>query len=106
MIATAGRRIMAALLAAFATAPAAAQDPVADDYRGKNVRVLIGFSPGGSSSIYAEILARYMGRHIPGNPTVTPQHMPGAGGLVVANYVAARAARDGTEFAKIGRAHV
>ena len=82
---------------------ALAQAPVADFYRGKTVRVLIGFGPGGSSSLYAEILARYMGRHLQGNPTVIAQHMPGAGGLLVANYIAQRAPRDGTEFAIAAR---
>lgn len=80
-----------------------AQTSLADFYRGKTVRIFIGFGPGGSSSLYAEILARYMGRHLPGNPTVIAQHMPGAGGLVVANYIAQRAPRDGTEFAIAAR---
>jgi len=79
------------------------QTNVADFYRGKTVRVLIGFGPGGSSSFYGEILARYMGRHMPGNPTVITQHMPGAGGLTVANYVNSRSPRDGTEFAITSR---
>ena len=92
-----------ALLSLAPVPPAMAQTPAADFYRGKTVRVLIGFSPGGSSSIYAEILARYMSRHIPGNPAVVGQHMPGAGGLVVANYIAARSPRDGTEFAITSR---
>ena len=79
------------------------QTNVADFYRGKTVRVLIGFGPGGSSSFYGEILARYMGRHMPGNPTVITQHMPGAGGLTAANYVNSRSPRDGTEFAITSR---
>ncbi len=83
--------------------PVLAQTPVADFYRGKTVRVLVGFGPGGSSTIYADILARYMGRHTPGNPAFVVQLMPGAGGLVVANHVARRAPRDGTEFAITAR---
>ena len=79
------------------------QSGVADFYRGKTVRVLIGFGPGGSSSLYAELLARYMGRHLPGNPTVIGQHMPGAGGLAVVNHIASRSPRDGTEFAITSR---
>ena len=79
------------------------QTTQAEFFRGKTVRVFIGFGPGGSSSLYAEILARYMGRHLPGNPVVIAQHMPGAGGLVVANYIAQRAPRDGTEFAIAAR---
>ena len=79
------------------------QGSVANFYRGKTVRILIGFGPGGSSSFYGEILARYMGRHLPGNPTFITQHMPGAGGLTVANYVSSRSPRDGTEFAITSR---
>ncbi len=94
------RRLVAAAFVLFGAADVArAQSAVADFYRGKTVRVLIGFGPGGSSSFYAEILARYMGRHLPGNPAFVAQHMPGAGGLVVANYVAQKSPRDGTEFA-------
>ncbi len=87
----------------FVVTGAWAQASAPDFYRGKTVRIFIGFGPGGSSSLYAEILARYMGRHLPGNPTVIAQHMPGAGGLVVANYIAQRAPRDGTEFAIAAR---
>ena len=93
------------LTLALLCAPAlgCAQMPPGDFYRGKTMRMFIGFGPGGSSSLYAEILARYMGRHLPGNPTVIAQHMPGAGGLVVANHIAQRAPRDGTEFAIAAR---
>ncbi len=88
---------------AGAVAPTLAQTPVADFYKGKTVRVLIGFGPGGSSAFYGEILARYMGRHLPGNPAFIAQHMPGAGGLTVANFIAQRSPRDGTEFAITSR---
>lgn len=94
--------VAAALLAATA-GEASAQDAVADFYRGKQISILVGFSPGGSSSLYAQGLTRVMGRHIPGNPTLIIQHMPGAGGLTVANHVYANAARDGTVFATTGR---
>jgi tripartite-type tricarboxylate transporter receptor subunit TctC len=79
------------------------QTDVADFYRGKTVRVLVGFGPGGSSTFYGDILARYMGRHLPGNPNFIVQHMPGAGGVVLANYIAQKAPRDGTEFAITAR---
>ena len=82
---------------------ASGQTSVADFYRGRTVRILIGFGPGGSSSFYGEILARYMGRYLPGNPTFITQQMPGAGGLTVANYVNSRSPRDGTEFAITSR---
>ena len=82
---------------------AQAQDPVADFYRGKQIKIAVGFSPGGSSSLYAQALTRHMGKHLPGNPTFIVQHMPGAGGLIAANHIAANAARDGTEFAITSR---
>jgi tripartite-type tricarboxylate transporter receptor subunit TctC len=81
-----------------AIAPAAA-DPIADFYSGKTVQVLIGFSPGGGYDIYGRTLARYMGRHIPGNPKLVPQNMPGAGSLKVVNYLYGVAPKDGTALA-------
>lgn len=82
---------------------AVAQDAVADFYRNRQVKILIGFSAGGSSSLYAQSLARHMGKYIPGQPSFVPQHMPGAGSLVAANYINTNAARDGTEFAITSR---
>jgi hypothetical protein len=58
----------------LASAPCAAQDPVADFYRGKQISVMVGFSPGGSSSLYAQALTRHMGRFLPGNPNLIMQH--------------------------------
>lgn len=84
--------------AGFVPAPAVAQsaDPVADFYRGKQVRMVIRSAPGGGYDLYSRLLARFIGNHIPGNPTVLPQNMPGAGGLVAINYVAGVAPKDGT----------
>jgi tripartite-type tricarboxylate transporter receptor subunit TctC len=86
--------LIAALLAP-PMAPAKA-DPVADFYAGKTLQMLIGFSPGGGYDIYARTVARHMGRHIPGNPQIVPQNMPGAGSLKVINYLYAAAPKDGT----------
>jgi tripartite-type tricarboxylate transporter receptor subunit TctC len=77
----------------------AAADPIADFYSGRTVQVLIGFSPGGGYDIYGRTLARYMGRHIPGNPKLVPQNMPGAGSLKVVNYLYGIAPKDGTALA-------
>jgi tripartite-type tricarboxylate transporter receptor subunit TctC len=88
---------------AFAAIPAHAADAVANFYKGRTVQVLIGFSPGGGYDIYARTLARYMGKHIPGNPTLVPQNMPGAGTLKVANYIYNVAAKDGTVFGTFAR---
>jgi tripartite-type tricarboxylate transporter receptor subunit TctC len=82
--------------------PCAAQD-VADFYKGKQIAIMVGFTPGGSSSLYAQALTRHMGRYLPGSPNLIVQHVPGAGGLVAANNVYNTAPRDGTTFAITGR---
>jgi tripartite-type tricarboxylate transporter receptor subunit TctC len=83
------------LLLAAAAMPAQAQS-VADFYKGKTVNVLIGVAPGGEYDLQARLVARHIGKHIPGRPNVVPQNMTGAGGLNMANYLASIAARDGT----------
>jgi tripartite-type tricarboxylate transporter receptor subunit TctC len=75
--------------------PAKAQ-PVAEFYRGKTVNVLIGVGVGGEYDLQARMVARHLGKHIPGNPNVVPQNMTGAGGFNMANFLFAQAARDGT----------
>jgi len=87
----------------MAARPALAQDAVANFYNHRTVQVLIGVSPGGGYDAYARTLARYMGRHIPGNPTLVPQNMPGAGTLKVANYIYNVAPKDGTVFGTFAR---
>ncbi|HEY8578391.1 MAG TPA: hypothetical protein VIL72_00795 [Beijerinckiaceae bacterium] len=78
-----------------APAPAAlAQDGA--DYAGKTVRLLIGFSAGGEYDLQARLIARHIGRNLPGRPNVVPENMVGAGGLTMANYLAAIAPKDGT----------
>ena len=94
-----GRRIAALSLAllALGVAPSpASADAVADFYRGKTVNVLIGVAAGGEYDLHARLVARFIGKHIPGNPTVVPQNMTGAGGLKMANYLYEVAAKDGT----------
>jgi tripartite-type tricarboxylate transporter receptor subunit TctC len=91
--------VTAALLV---VAPARAQSP-ADFYKGKNVELYIGYSVGGGYDLYARVLARHIGRHIPGNPTVIVKNMEGAGSLRLANYLYRVAPKDGTVFATIGR---
>ena len=72
-------------------------------YKGRNISLFIGFSAGSGYDIYARLLARYIGRHIPGNPSVIPQNMPGGGSLKVANYMYSVAAKDGSAIATISR---
>jgi tripartite-type tricarboxylate transporter receptor subunit TctC len=76
---------------------------VADFYAGRTINVYIGFSPGGAYDIYARLLARYMGSHLPGRPTLVPQSMAGAGGLRVANFLYNVAAKDGTAIGMFSR---
>jgi tripartite-type tricarboxylate transporter receptor subunit TctC len=82
---------------------AAHADEVADFYKGRNVTINIGYSAGGGYDIYARVLARHLGDHIPGNPTVIPQNMPGAGSLKAVNYLYNIAPKDGTVMATFAR---
>jgi len=75
--------------------PAAAQT-TSDYYSGKQIRLVIGSGPGGGYDIYARFLARHIGRHIPGNPTIVPQNMPAASGLAATNWTYSVAPKDGT----------
>jgi len=89
-------------IVAFPLAPADAQNP-ADFYKDKTVEVYIGYSAGGGYDVYARILARYIGKYIPGNPSVVTKNMPGAGSLTLANWLYNVAPKDGTAFGTIGR---
>ena len=95
-----------AIVAGLQTAaPGAARaaDAVADFYSGKSVQLVIGYAPGGGYDVYARALARYMGRHIPGNPSIVVQNMPGAGSIKAANYLYNIAPKDGTTFGGFSR---
>src|SRR5439155_3236804 len=80
---------------AAASTPAHAQS-VADFYKGRSLSMIVGFSAGSGYDVYARLLARFMGRYIPGNPTIIAQNMPGAGSLRAAQYVANVAPKDGS----------
>jgi tripartite-type tricarboxylate transporter receptor subunit TctC len=96
-------RVAPALALMLVTVAAGHADSVADFYRGRTVEVYVGYSTGGGYDIYARMLARHMGRFIPGNPTLVTKNMEGAGSLRLANWLANAAARDGTVFGTIGR---
>jgi tripartite-type tricarboxylate transporter receptor subunit TctC len=81
----------------------AAADEVGNFYRGKTITLVIGFSVGGGYDLYGRLLARYLGKYIPGHPTVVPENMPGAGGLRASNYLYAAAPKDGTVIATFSR---
>jgi tripartite-type tricarboxylate transporter receptor subunit TctC len=99
-------RAAAAMLAfapvAFAAPFASAQSP-ADFYKGRNVDLYIGYSVGGAYDLYARVIARHLGKHIPGNPTIVPKNMEGAGSLRLANWIYNVGPKDGTALATIGR---
>jgi tripartite-type tricarboxylate transporter receptor subunit TctC len=101
-LATSGRVVAVALLALGPLPVASAQSP-ADFYKGKTVDLYIGYSAGGGYDVYARALARHMARFIPGNPTILAKNMPGAGSLVLANWLYNVAPRDGTAFGIIAR---
>jgi tripartite-type tricarboxylate transporter receptor subunit TctC len=90
------------VFAMLAGAPAQA-DPVAEFYKGKSVQVVVGYGSGGGYDLYARVLARHMGRHIPGSPSMVIQNMPGAGSVRAANYLYAIAPKDGTVFGIFAR---
>jgi tripartite-type tricarboxylate transporter receptor subunit TctC len=75
----------------------------AEFYRGKSIELDIGYSVGGGYDLYARLIARRLGQHVPGNPTVVPKNMEGAGSLRLANYLYAAAPRDGTVIGAISR---
>jgi tripartite-type tricarboxylate transporter receptor subunit TctC len=86
----------ASLVSALALAALAAGAGESDFYAGKNIQLLIGFSSGGGYDAYARLLARHLGRHIPGTPRIVAQNMPGAGSLRAVNYLYGVAPKDGT----------
>ncbi|MGH6946604.1 MAG: Bug family tripartite tricarboxylate transporter substrate binding protein [Kiloniellales bacterium] len=92
----------AAILATAPLAAAVAQTP-AEFYAGKSIDLLIGYSPGGGYDTYGRMVARHMGKHIPGNPDIVPKNMPGAGSLKLTNFLYNVAPKDGTVFGIIGR---
>jgi tripartite-type tricarboxylate transporter receptor subunit TctC len=92
----------AALVAALATQPARGAG-VEDFYKGKTISLLIGYSVGGGYDAYGRLLARHLGKHIPGNPSVVPQNMTGAGSLKAANYLYSVAPKDGSVIGTFSR---
>jgi tripartite-type tricarboxylate transporter receptor subunit TctC len=72
-------------------------------FAGKTGNLIIGFGPGGGYDLWARTVARHIGRHLPGNPTVTAQNMEGAGSYGAANFIYSVAPKDGTAFALIAR---
>ena len=86
-----------------ALASVAKADSVADFYKGRSVSMIIGYSVGGGYDAYARLLAHYFGRHIPGEPSIVPQQMTGAGSLRAANYLFSVAPKDGSVLGTFSR---
>jgi tripartite-type tricarboxylate transporter receptor subunit TctC len=100
---TAAAILVAVPVVAACGAPCAQADAVGDFYRDNPINFVVGSAPGGSHDIYARLLARHLGRVLPGNPRITVQNMPGAGSLRAASYVYNFAPRDGTTIGMFSR---
>ena len=79
--------------------PVQAQQSVEDFYKGKNVDLVIGYSPGGGYDLFARLVARHIGNHIPGKPNIVPRNMPGAGSRTAVAWISNVAPKDGTVLA-------
>jgi tripartite-type tricarboxylate transporter receptor subunit TctC len=90
------RPLFLILLLIALSGPAHAQADVANFYRGKQVRLIVGTAPGGGYDLFARIVARHIAAHIPGQPTVIVQNLPAAGGLVMTNQLYSVGPKDGT----------
>jgi tripartite-type tricarboxylate transporter receptor subunit TctC len=78
-------------------------EPIEDFYRGKTLRMLIGYGPGGGYDIYGRLVAEFLPRHLPGKPTIIAQNMPGAGSFAAASYIYDVAPKDGTVFGSLAQ---
>jgi tripartite-type tricarboxylate transporter receptor subunit TctC len=83
--------------------PGAEAQSVESFYRGKTLNITISSGEGGTNDAYARLIANFIGRYIPGNPTVVPRNLPGAGGLRAANFIHDVAPKDGTHMAVVQR---
>jgi tripartite-type tricarboxylate transporter receptor subunit TctC len=92
------KSLLALVLLAIAPATAQAQEDVAEFYKGKTVRLLVGIGVGSGYDVNARALARHMSKHIPGNPNIIVQNQPGAGSLTMTNQMYAAGPFDGTVF--------
>src|SRR6266478_6544068 len=97
--------VLAALVVAILAlaGPSARAQDVAEFYKGKRINLIVSYGPGGGYDVYARVLAKYMSKYIPGNPTIVVQNMPGAGSMRGANYIYNVAPRDGTAFGTFAR---
>lgn len=100
------KQSVAAVVIGIASAGAAlAQSRPSEPFAGKSITVLIGYAAGGTYDATARLLTRHMGRHIPGNPTMVPQNMPGSGGIKTILHLYSVAPRDGTMLGMLSRSY-
>jgi tripartite-type tricarboxylate transporter receptor subunit TctC len=83
-------------ICAASFSPLAHAEPIEDFYKTKSIDLIIGYSPGGTYDLYARLVGRFIGDHIPGKPKVVPRNMPGGGSRVATGYIYAVAPKDGT----------
>ena len=99
---TASMLVCGLLLSMAASKGAAAQDP-AEFFKSRSFNIVVGSPPAGSYDFYARSIARHIGRHLPGQPSVVVQNMPGGGGYEAANHLYNTAAKDGSVIATFSR---
>src|SRR5262245_27654312 len=95
--------LWAALLVALIAVEHATAQPQIGTFAGKTVNLIIGFGPGGGYDLWGRIVARHIGKHLPGTPNVVPQNMPGGGSFNAANHIYTIAPKDGTVMGLIAR---
>ena len=100
---TALRCSLLALTCLLGAAGGAAADAIADFYKGKTLRIIIGYAAGGGYDIYGRVFAEHFSRYVPGNPSVVAQNMEGAGSFLAAKYLYAVAPQDGTAFGSLAQ---
>jgi tripartite-type tricarboxylate transporter receptor subunit TctC len=91
------------LAAMLTLAPGLRAEPIADFYRGKTMKIIIGYGPGGGYDLYGRLTAEFLGRHIPGNPSIIPENMPGGGSLKAILYLYQVAPQDGTYLGSVSQ---
>lgn len=78
-------------------------DPIADFYQGKTIRIIIGYGEGGGYDVYGRLAAEFLGRHIPGHPTIISQNLPGAGSFKAVDYLFNAVPQDGTYLGTVAQ---
>ncbi len=101
MLRVVSKAVAAAVAAAAVLLPASVHAQASDFFKGKTVTIYIGTPVGGGYDLYGRLLARHLGRHLPGHPNVVASNMPGGTGIICANYIYSVAPKDGTAIAII-----